>query len=320
MTQLPAALDEAGRPRGYPKDRTFRATDGARIAYTMVGEGDRTPVVLVPGLCCTDTYVAPLVPGLNDAGHPVLIIDNRGHFDSGLPRRPGLGARRLRRGDVSPTRMGRDVIEMLDDAGVERAAVAGHSLGVQILFEAYRVGRADRVAALVPIAGTYENPVSTFADRDLNHLFNIFEVIRPWLPFEALGWLVSRIQSPKLGAALVQKVGAGGANITAELMQPHVDRIKDANFAVMFRVISEMRDHSAADLLEDLDVPLLVCAGGADTFTPPSIQKRMVELAPNAELALWDDATHFLPVDKTDEVVERIHTFLAERVGSQTNV
>jgi pimeloyl-ACP methyl ester carboxylesterase len=175
------------------------------------------------------------------------------------------------------------------------------------------------VAALVPIAGTYENPVSTFADRDLNHLFNIFEVIRPWLPFEALGWLVSRIQSPRLGAALVQKVGAGGANITPELMQPHVDRIKDANFAVMFRVISEMRDHSAADLLEDLDVPLLVCAGGADTFTPPSIQKRMVELAPNAELALWDDATHFLPVDKTDEVVERIHTFLAKRV-SQTNV
>lgn len=312
----------AAPARTYVKDRGFTASDGTPIAYHQVADGDGIPIVYVPGLCCTDTYVGLIADRLIHRGHPALVVDNRGHFDSGLPRPPGWGARNLRPGDVSPARMGLDIIELLDDAGVDRAVVVGHSLGVQILFEAYRAGGPARVAGLVPVAGTFENPVRTFANRDLDGLFTIFDVIRPWIPFELFGPLAGLVARPQLGAQVVRAIRAGGDRVTAEVLAPHVARIHELNFAVVFKVVSEMRRHSAGDLLPAIEVPVLVCAGERDVFTPPSVQRRMAAAIPGAELAWFAEGSHFLPVDFADEVAEAVAAWLDRNLavgGSQTN-
>src|SRR5258708_22320916 len=119
----------------FPKDRVAIASDTTPIAYTIRGDGDLVPIVFLNGWTCSDGYWAGVVPALVAAGHPAVLLDTRGHGQSGLPRAPGFLARNLTADDVSVDRLARDVVAVLDDAGIEQAAVAGHSMGVQTLFE-----------------------------------------------------------------------------------------------------------------------------------------------------------------------------------------
>ena len=146
----------------FPKDRFITTTDGTQIAYTVIGDGDDLPILFVNGWSCTDTYWSGIAPVLVESGHRAVLVDTRGHGQSGLPRPPGFNSFGLRPEDVSVERVAADFIEVLDDAGIERAAFAGHSIGVQLIFEIYRQA-PQRVAALLPVAGTFENPAQSFA-------------------------------------------------------------------------------------------------------------------------------------------------------------
>src|SRR5438445_272281 len=77
----------------FPKGRHIHASDGTPLAYTVVGAGDRIPVVFVNGWTCSDAYWVGVGPDVIAAGHPAVFLDTRGHGESGLPRPPGLCAR-----------------------------------------------------------------------------------------------------------------------------------------------------------------------------------------------------------------------------------
>ena len=44
----------------FPKDRTATASDGTRLAYTVVGDGPLTPIFFVNGWTCSDAYWAEI--------------------------------------------------------------------------------------------------------------------------------------------------------------------------------------------------------------------------------------------------------------------
>jgi len=299
----------------FAKDRRVTVSDGTEIAYTVVGAGgDRTPIVFVNGWTCPDAYWVGIGPRVVDAGHPAVFVDTRGHGQSGLPRAAGCAGRNLRDEDVAVDRLARDLVEVLDDAGIERAAFAGHSMGVQLIFELLRVA-PERVAALVPVAGTFENPVRTFADLPvLDRLYPIADVLFRILPFELLRPVVARIDSPELGFRLIKAIRVAGPKVTAEHVAPHVAQFADINFSVLWRMMSALRLHSTADLLPEADVPVLVVAGRRDLFTPPSVQERMAGLIPGAEIVWFDDAGHMLPIEEPEGIAEVLVEFLERRV------
>src|SRR5207249_9862948 len=137
------------------------------------GTGATVSMRLVNGWGCPATSWRDIGPAVVEAGHRAVFVDPRGHGQSGLPRPPGFNARALRPEDVSVERIAADFVEVLDDAGIETAALAGHSIGVQLIFEIYRQA-PERVAALLPVAGTFENPVRTFAGKPvLDRLFPV---------------------------------------------------------------------------------------------------------------------------------------------------
>jgi pimeloyl-ACP methyl ester carboxylesterase len=83
------------------------------LAYTDTGAG--TPVVLLHGLTCNAAYwlrVSPLLEGLR-----VIALDFRGH-----------GLSRHRESYAYPDYEG-DLLSVIDELGLERVTVAGHSLG-----------------------------------------------------------------------------------------------------------------------------------------------------------------------------------------------
>ncbi len=299
----------------FEKDRSATMSDGTEIAYTVVGEGSKVPIVFLNGWTCSDAYWAGIGPGVIDAGHRAVFLDTRGHGQSGLPRDPGPFARNLKDEDVSVTRVANDMVEVLDDAGLERAVFAGHSMGVQAIFELYRVA-PDRAAALVPVAGTFENPVKTFADKAfLDRLYPVADVLFRWVPFEVLRPAMRRAASPKLGHRVVRAIKVAGPKVTEEHITPHIAQISEVNFSVLWRMMSGLRAHSTADVLPRVGVPTLVLAGRRDLFTPPSVQQKMADLIPDSEIVWFEDAGHMLPIEEPELIVDALLAFLDRRVA-----
>jgi pimeloyl-ACP methyl ester carboxylesterase len=298
----------------FPKTRRIAASDGTRIAYGVVGDGDGIPIVFVNGWTCSDAYWITIGPKVVEAGHPAVFIDTRGHGESGLPRAPGIAASLLRNKDVAPARLALDALEVLDDAGIERAVFAGHSMGVQTIIECYRQA-PDRVAALIPVAGTYENPVKTFFNVPwFDRLYPAANVMFRVLPFEVFRPYIRRTANGETGLKAVQALKIGGPKVTEELIAPHMAQIGDVNFSVLFRMMTELRRHRTRELLPKIDVPVLVLAGRLDLFTPPAVQQVMADAIPGAEIVWFEEAGHMLPIEEPEACAAALVDFVRRRV------
>src|SRR3954471_19101268 len=118
--------------------------DGVRLFQTRAGEG--TPVVLLHGLTASSKYVVMGSRSLQRAGHDVVAYDARGHGASD----PAPDPEAYTYADLAS-----DLLGVLDDAGLERAVLAGASMGAHT---AVRVAleHPERVAGLVIVTPAYD--------------------------------------------------------------------------------------------------------------------------------------------------------------------
>lgn len=120
----PAATAPA--PAG-PETGTATAPDGVEVAYETRGTGD-TAVVFVHCWACNREFWRDQVQPVADAGYRVVAIDLPGHGASAAAERaewtlPGLAA---------------DVGAVIEELGVERAILVGHSMGGPVSLETAR--------------------------------------------------------------------------------------------------------------------------------------------------------------------------------------
>ena len=304
----------AGWLATFPKDSKVTASDGTPLAYTVKGGGDGVPVVFINGWTCPDSYWVKIGPGVMASGRPVLYLDVRGHGESGLPRPPGFCARNLRAEDVSAVRVARDIVEVIEAAGFERAVLAGHSMGVQAMIEVARIA-PHRVAGLIPIAGTFENPVKSFADLAiLDRLYPIADVLFRFVPFEFLRPVIKRTANPEIGVKVIRAIHVGGPKVTAEDMAGHMAHVGEVNFSVLFKMMSGLRAQQTAEFLPSITAPTLVLAGCEDLFTPPSVQQKMADLIPDSEIVWFPEGGHLLPAEEPEGIIDAIVDFLHRRV------
>src|ERR671916_905758 len=111
------------------------------LAGEEAGEG--VPVVLLHGLTATRRYVVMGSRNLERSGHRVVLYDARGHGRSD----PGDGYGY----DV----LARDLLAVLDDRGIERAVLAGASMGAHTLVR-FALEHPERAAALVVITPAFD--------------------------------------------------------------------------------------------------------------------------------------------------------------------
>src|ERR1700742_4601126 len=114
-------------------------SDGVELSGDEAGKG--IPVVLLHGLTATRRYVVMGSRSLERSEHRVIAYDARGHGRSSpAPARDAYGYEDL----------GRDLIAVLDEEGIERAVLAGASMGAHtLLWLALR--SPERTAGLVVI-------------------------------------------------------------------------------------------------------------------------------------------------------------------------
>jgi pimeloyl-ACP methyl ester carboxylesterase len=118
--------------------------DGVTLALDDSGEG--SPVVLAHGLTATRGYVVMGSTALQRSGHRVIAYDARGHGASS----PAPDSGRYGYEDL-----GRDLEAVLDGLGIQRAVLAGASMGAHTLLW-LALARPERVAGLVVVTPAYD--------------------------------------------------------------------------------------------------------------------------------------------------------------------
>jgi pimeloyl-ACP methyl ester carboxylesterase len=122
----------------------FEAGRGVRLAGEQAGEG--TPVVLLHGLTATRRYVVMGSRALERSGHRVIAYDARGHGHSSPAPAPEAYTYEL---------LANDLRAVLDRLEIERAVLAGASMGAQTALR-FALEQPERVLALGLITPAFD--------------------------------------------------------------------------------------------------------------------------------------------------------------------
>lgn len=284
----------------------FESYDGTLIATAAWGPKDAPTIILSNGICCTDTYWTYLQPHLVDAGYRVVFFDYRGHNRSSSPRNPN---------EVTLPAHARDLWAVADYHGIEQATLVGHSMGVQTIFEAYRLA-PTRVQAMAALAGPFEYPLDNVYMTPVGAvLLAGFELTWRHTPSFVRGiWQATGLDT----GAMVTVAKLGGAvsrHAPKELVAEYFKAVSELDPLLIVQFFRGMQMHSARDVLPRVHVPVLQVAAGRDVLTPMPLQREMATLLPDVRFEIFGKASHTLPIDEPERLNSRILEFLDEVHG-----
>ena len=126
--------------------------DGTELAVDEAGPAEGIAIVLLHGLTATRRYVVMGSKALERSGHRLISYDARGHGRSSP-------ARSYRYEDLAS-----DLLTVMDACGVERAVLAGASMGAHTLLRV-ALEAPQRVRGLVAITPAFEPGVPANLER-----------------------------------------------------------------------------------------------------------------------------------------------------------
>jgi pimeloyl-ACP methyl ester carboxylesterase len=132
-----------------------RVVDSAGVRLSVEEAGEGIPVVLLHGLTATRRYVVMGSRALQRSGHRVIAFDARGHGRSTPAPAPDAYAY---------DELAADLPAVMDDLEVERAVLAGASMGAHTALR-LALDAPGRVAALVAITPGYDPHTADDPDR-----------------------------------------------------------------------------------------------------------------------------------------------------------
>jgi pimeloyl-ACP methyl ester carboxylesterase len=281
--------------------------DGSPLFYESWGErGKLTPVLLCDGIGCDGYVWRYLRQDLPDrfGVHPHY----RGHGRTAAPKDPAR---------VTIEDLADDVACVLDDALVDRAVLIGHSMGVQVALETYRRHRA-RVAGLVLVCGASSHPLKTF--RGSAALEQLLPTIQKWV--QRVPRAINRVTRLVLPTRLAYEI-ATRLEIRRELVEPadfmpYLEGMARIDARLFVAMLSAAGQHSADDLLPEIEVPVLVVAAARDGFTPPDRSRAMAAAIPGAELLEIPNASHTAPIERPHLVDWTVRDFMARKIDQTT--
>ena len=286
-----AVVESGDATRLFTRSRSGPPTEGAVRAYLCDG-------ILCDGFIWK--YLWPALAQTLDVTH----WHYRGHGRSAPPRDP-------ERIDIAAH--ADDLMAVRKHMGDGPAVLFGHSMGCQVVLEAYR-RNPENIRALVLMCGTYGQPTKTFHGHDLLDQF-LPKIVAAVKKNEAVARaLWSRIPEG-LAISMAMRMGElDPSRLSAADFRPYLSHMKSMNFPMFVSMLSAAGEHTAIDILSEVRVPVLVVAGERDTFTPAYLAEKMVKLLPDAQLLLVREGTHVAPIEQHELVDGVIETFLRERV------
>lgn len=234
------------------------------VLLTAEERGAGIPIVLLHGLTATRRYVVMGSRFLERCGHHVIAYDARGHGRSSPAARPG---------DYGYEELGLDLLAVLDGLGVERAVLAGVSMGAHtILWLALR--RPERCGGLVVITPAYDPPSQDDAGR-----LSRWDALADGLEH---GGIEGFVRAYGDGA----RAGPWSETVVKVIRQrmalhEHPDAVADA-----LRAVPRSRPFATVDQLGQIALPVTVVASSdeADPGHPQAVGEAYADAIPGARL------------------------------------
>jgi 3-oxoadipate enol-lactonase len=258
----------------------FVESNGARIYWHEIGQGD--PIVLIMGLGCSSALWFRLAPRL--ARHfRVIMLDNRGVGQTEAPR--GATIHRV-------PEMARDVVRVMDAAGVDKAHVLGFSMGGMIAQQC-AIEHAARLRSLNLLATNCGNPYAILPNWEVQRL--LFDRRRE-KPEQSLRAMRPYVYARATSADRVAEDDA--VRIASYPLRSSYD-------AQLYGLIYWTSYHE----LPRLRMPTLILHGHEDLLIPPQNGRLLASRVPGAQLVELSGASHFAHTDQPDAVAKAVVAF-----------
>src|SRR4051794_3141849 len=237
--------------------------NGVMLAGDDDGEG--TAVVLLHGLTATRRYVVMGSKSLERSGHRVIAYDARGHGKSSPAPAPG---------DYGYEALVADLLAVLDGRGIDRAVLAGASMGAHTLVR-FALDHGDRVAGLVIATPAFEPDDGQDEERRLAR----WDALADGLRDGGVESFVAAYGEPRVPAPWRDTV----LKVLRQRLAAHEHR---AAVADALRAVPRSRPFEAWRELAELELPAAVVASRdeADPEHPYAVGERYAEAIPGARL------------------------------------
>jgi len=268
---------------------------GHRAIYRIKGDGP--PVVLIHGMINSSRHWAKVANHLA-ATHTVIAPDLIGHGESSTPR-----------GDYSLGAHASTIRDLLTVIGVERATIAGHSLGGGVAMQFfYQFPQRTERLILISSGGL---------GREVSPMLR-----GAALPGAGVGLALAAnrvvLGALSLASWLLRRVGSDLARQTdaiARALKPLAPAGARRAFLETLRSVIDIRGQkvSATDRLHLLETtPTLIVWGERDNTIPLAHGMHSHMAIPNSSFETLPHAAHFPNLEDPDSLAEVIAGFLSE--------
>jgi pimeloyl-ACP methyl ester carboxylesterase len=243
---------------------TERAVIAGGVELSVTDDGDGPAVLLLHGLTATRRYVVMGSTALQRGGHRVVAFDARGHGRSS----PGPAAEAY-----GYELLAADALAVMDALGIERAVLAGASMGAHTLLRVALTAPA-RVAGLVVITPAYDGDPSEVEGR-----FDRWDALAAGLRAGGVEGFLDAYGVPPVALGLRDTVLKVIRQRLA--LHEHPDAVADA-----LQAVPRSRPFERLEALRAIGAPTVVVASsdGADPEHPEAIGRAYAETIPGARL------------------------------------
>ncbi len=295
---LPLGGPETLDPAALADDNGLFVTVEGETLYAVHAAADGPAIVLVHGFGGSTVTWTETLPVLAAAGYDAYAIDLRGF---GLSDK-GFNA------DYHPPAQARRVLAWMDAAGLERAALVGHSMGGNVAAYA-ALAAPERVSALVLVDAAILSQErawglpGTLIDGLLDAPF-----LRRWAQ------IALRRAAPDLFADLLRDATYNDAVLTPDLISSYERALRTPEWELALLGMLRDADGDTAPVGQ-LRIPTLILWGVEDRWVLPSEGVRLETLIPGAERVEIAGAGH-LPMHEAPEAFQAALLGFLERVIS----
>jgi pimeloyl-ACP methyl ester carboxylesterase len=273
-----------------------RSFDGTTIAVRDTGAGD-LPLLIVTavgaGLSVWRDSLSDIV-----ADRRVVSWDLRGLFRSGEPAS----------GRLDPGAHALDAMAAIRSLGIGRFHVAAWSSGGRIALE-LAAEYPERVASLTLVNSGYGYSLGRLLKLDLAALLPTAAGIARRFAGPLQGAFRTFVSRPEI-AGLIRQSGMTAATADTASLVALLRGMAECDTGALLATYHAVAGDPAPHLAREVSAPTLLVAGEHDQFVHLDITEELLRSLPDGRLEMYEDATHYLPIEHPRRLSQDLSSFL----------
>ncbi len=254
------------------KDK-FADYNGVKVHYRDQGKG-KNALIFIHGWTCSTEFWKGQFAGF--PGRRVIFIDLPGHGKSDKPQ-----------GNYTMEYFARSIDAVMRDAKVKKAVLAGHSMGAPVIRNFYQF-YPGKTLGLVLVDGS----------------------LRPFGNKEQAAQFIGMLKANYKQTATMMIDGMISTISNAELKQEIKAGMSTTPENVAVTAMESMMDEKSFPQ-DKIGVPVLAIMADA-SFGKTDVDKYLPTIAPNADLQLWKNVSHFLMMEEPEKFNQALNSFLTK--------